>query len=159
MATAAGLISPGLVSLVKRAQQLRNEMEENKVITIGSYDFNTFPRKNGEFSLINASKVAWLRGQNLPIKDHHLLNVPCRHNEWHTSMYVHLSLKIIQLLAFWTVIMWIRNFLHILTSLSPKDFFCLVRFYPTLQKTCLDPNDAILSWLSNRKSVKGRHFL
>lgn len=52
MATAAGLISPGLVSLVRRAQQLRDEMEEHKteVINIGSYNFNTFPRKNGKFS-------------------------------------------------------------------------------------------------------------
>ena len=52
MATAAGLISPGLVSLVKRAQRVREEMDQSKSekinITNNRYDVSTFPRRNGK---------------------------------------------------------------------------------------------------------------
>ena len=46
MASAAGLLSPGLVSLVKRAQQLREEMDE-KPTKLVAMDANSLPRKNG----------------------------------------------------------------------------------------------------------------
>ena len=46
MASAAGLLSPGLVSLVKRAQQLREEMDEEPTKLV-AMDANSLPRKNG----------------------------------------------------------------------------------------------------------------
>merc|ERR1712203_4982 len=46
MASAAGLLSPGLVSLVKRAQQLREEMDEQPTKLV-AMDANSLPRKNG----------------------------------------------------------------------------------------------------------------
>ena len=46
MATAAGLLSPGLVSLVKRAQKLREEMDEQPTKLV-AMDANSLPRKNG----------------------------------------------------------------------------------------------------------------
>ena len=52
MASAAGLLSPGLVSLVKRAQQLREEMDEEPTKLV-AMDANSLPRKNGrhDFSI------------------------------------------------------------------------------------------------------------
>ena len=47
MASAAGLLSPGLVGLVKRAQQLREEMDE-KPTKLVAMDANSLPRKNGK---------------------------------------------------------------------------------------------------------------
>ena len=72
MATAAGLTSPGLVSLVKRAQKLREEMDEKPQKLI-AMDSNSLPRKNGKWHIhtflkvIICWEVAWLFLGNIPI--------------------------------------------------------------------------------------------
>ena len=66
MASAAGLLSPGLVSLVKRAQQLREEMDEEPTKLV-AMDANSLPRKNGRRKVITW-EVACYTGINVPLQ-------------------------------------------------------------------------------------------
>ena len=66
MASAAGLLSPGLVSLVKRAQQLREEMDE-KPTKLVAMDANSLPRKNGRRK-VNIWEIARYAGINVPLQ-------------------------------------------------------------------------------------------
>ena len=62
MATAAGLLSPGLVSLVKRAQKLREEMDEQPTKLV-AMDANSLPRKNGRHFLF-VCVFDWMPSKN-----------------------------------------------------------------------------------------------